>query len=300
MRYNPFLLIALGLIHFGCAAPAQKPERAIKNLEPGVVWQVTDGVQAPESAYLDKASGFLFVSQIGAGGGTGKDDDGWITKMTPGGKVIQNKWVTGFSAPKGLRSYRGTLWVTDITRIVAIDIKTAKITRSVEVKDAKFLNDLTIDKNGVVYFSDTIASKIYRYKGGTVELFDGGANLEHPNGLLIDGGELIVAAWGREIQDDFTSKTPGHLMAINLRTGKRRKITPTGLGNLDGLESDGKGGYIVSDWIAGKIYQVDKNGKARLVATRDKGAADLAYFPKSRLIILPEMLKSRITALKLK
>lgn len=32
-----------------------------------VAWEITDGVQAPESVYFDADSGFLFVSQIDRG-----------------------------------------------------------------------------------------------------------------------------------------------------------------------------------------------------------------------------------------
>ena len=41
--------------------------------EPKVLWRLTEGVKAPESAYLDADSGFLFLSQIGEGGGMKKD-----------------------------------------------------------------------------------------------------------------------------------------------------------------------------------------------------------------------------------
>ena len=46
-----------------------------------VVWEISEGLKAPESAYLDEPSGLLFLSQIGEGGGAGKDGDGWISKL---------------------------------------------------------------------------------------------------------------------------------------------------------------------------------------------------------------------------
>ena len=47
-----------------------------------VAWEVTTGVQSPESAYFDAASGFVFVSNVGGGGPTGKDGDGFLSKLT--------------------------------------------------------------------------------------------------------------------------------------------------------------------------------------------------------------------------
>ena len=57
------------------------------------VWSLSEDVAAPESTYLDKKSGFLFVSQIGKGGGMGKDGDGWISKLTIDGKMVKNKCI---------------------------------------------------------------------------------------------------------------------------------------------------------------------------------------------------------------
>jgi hypothetical protein len=71
-----------------------------------LAWEVTDGVQAPESAYFDAASGFVFVSNIGGGGPTDKDGDGYLSKWTPDGQVVAAKWISGLNSPKGIRSFR--------------------------------------------------------------------------------------------------------------------------------------------------------------------------------------------------
>ena len=51
-----------------------------------------------------------------------KDGNGYISRLSPDGKVVSAKWVTGLNAPKGLRSAGGVLWVADIDEVVAIDI----------------------------------------------------------------------------------------------------------------------------------------------------------------------------------
>ncbi len=111
-----------------CCISACKPED--KPSYP-IAWQVIDGVQSPESAYFDAASGFVFVSQIGRGGPTGKDGDGYLSKLTPDGKVAAAKWVTGLNAPKGIRSFGGRLWVSDIDQLVSVDIEAGKIAERV-------------------------------------------------------------------------------------------------------------------------------------------------------------------------
>ena len=79
------------------------------------VWSVTDGLDSPESVYYDAASGFVFSSQMG-GDAAAKDGNGRIVKLTLDGKIVDTNWMTGLNAPKGLRAYRGTLFVVGETR----------------------------------------------------------------------------------------------------------------------------------------------------------------------------------------
>ena len=295
------------LLTISIAAPvaAEGPIKRVKKLfkrgpKNPAVWTITEGLKAPESAYHDAASGFLFLSQIGEGGGKGKDGDGWISKLTVDGEMIKNKWVNGLNAPKGLRSHGGILWVSDIDQIVAIDIAGGTILQRVPISGAQFLNDLATSPDGSVFVSDMAASAIYRHKNGRTTLFAVGEELEHPNGLLVHGGKLIIGGWGRGLQDDFTTLTPGRLLSIDIRTGRRKVITPKPTGNLDGVEADGKGGFIVTDWIAGRVFRISKSGRAKVIMEFPKGAADCAYLVDRRWLILPEMLENRLTAFQLK
>lgn len=264
-----------------------------------VKWKITEGLQAPESAYLDHKSGFLFLSQIGKGGGKADDGDGWISKLTPEGKMVKDKWATGLSAPKGIRSHGDTLWVSDITRLVAIDIKTGKIKEKVEIKNAKFLNDVATGLDGTVYVSDMVASIIYAHKDGKTSVFAKGQAIEHPNGLLVHGGTLYVGGWGKNLQDDFSTDPLGRLLAIDLKTKKRKAITRKPTGNLDGVEVDGKGGFVVTDWRAGKIFHINKKGRAKEIMALPRGTADHAFLIDKKWLILPEMLEGKLTAFDL-
>jgi len=259
-----------------------------------VKWEVTEGIKMPESAYLDADSGVLFVSNVGGGGGADKDGDGYISKLTLEGKVVTARWVTGLNAPKGLRSRGGTLWVSDIDRLIGIDIAKGEISDTVEIDGAKFLNDVACDGQGAVYVSDTLASKIYRYQDGKVSVFAEGDELESPNGLLVHKDRLIVAAWG--LTTDFSTKTPGRLFAVDLADPSKTLITKQPTGNLDGVEAAGENGYVVSDWNAGKVFYVKSDGSTRLLLQLPRGAADLAYLPDHRLLIVPQMLENKVTA----
>ena len=264
-----------------------------------VVWKVTDGLQAPESAYFDKDSGYIFLSQIGAGGATGKDGDGWISKFTIDGEMVKDKWVTGLNSPKGLRSHDGTLWVSDIDQIVSIDISRGKITQTVKVPGAEFLNDLACGPDGSVYIADMLPSRIYQYKDSKISVLAEGEQVESPNGLLVNGGKLIIAAWGHDIQDDFSTKTAGRLLAMDLATGKITPITKKPTGNLDGVEADGRGGYIVTDFKGGKVLHISPDGAVKVLMTLSQGVADHAFLQDRGWLILPVMLENKLTAFDL-
>ena len=283
-------------LHFLFASLISTAATFAADKTPPVVWSLTQGIQAPESAYYDAKTGFVFLSQIGAGGGKADDGDGWISKLTPDGKMIKNKWVTGLSAPKGIRIHKGTLWVSDITRLVAINIATGKIRKKIEIKDAQFLNDVATGPDGTVYVSDMVAGKVHAHKQGRTSVFAEGPGVEHPNGLLVHRGRLYLGSWGRNLQDDFSTDPLGHLLAIHLRSKKLSVISGKPLGNLDGVEVDGQGGFILTDWRAGKVLHLTGKGKPTTLLTLPAGTADHAYIVKRKLLILPRMKDNTVTA----
>ncbi len=288
------LLLGMGIVFcFGCAELGREPQTPA---ELPVRWEIRGVVQSPESAYLDEPSGFVFVSNVGDGGATEKDGSGFISRMTPDGKMLEPRWVAGLDAPKGLRSHAGTLWVSDIDRLLGIDIARGEIRHTVEVEGAEFLNDVATDEDGAVYVSDMLANKIYRYKEGQLAVLAEGDHLEGPNGLLVHGGRLVVAAWGSGIRDDFSTKTPGRLFSLNLDGEDKKLITLEPSGNFDGVEATADGGYLVSDWVAGRVYLIDPDGTMSLLLQLPQGTADLAYLPDHNLLIVPQMLNYRVTA----
>ncbi|TWT56672.1 hypothetical protein KOR42_00250 [Thalassoglobus neptunius] len=263
-------------------------------------WSITgDELDHPESIYLDRKSGFLFLSQIGGGGGAAKDGDGWITKLTLDGKIVSHKWVTGLNAPKGIRSHENTLYVSDIDRVVAIDIEAGEIVKEYLIPEAKFLNDLCTSDDGTIYVSDMVASRIYQIKDNKASVFLEGPELEHPNGVLVEGNSLIIGGWGTGFNtEDFSTEALGRLKRVNRDTKEITVITAEPTGHLDGIESDGRGGYFVTDWRIGKLFHVTGDGSVTLVKEYPQGVADLAVIAEQNLIVIPEMLEGKLTAHK--
>ena len=257
-------------------------------------WTVTEGVATPESIYVDPGSGDIYASQI-VGMPDQKDGMGHISKLSADGTVVNAMWATGLNAPKGLRGANGSLWVADITDVVEINMATGMVKAKIAIPGAQFLNDVAVGDDGTVYVSDTFASKISSIKGGTVSTFVTGPDFEYPNGLLVEGGKLIVGGWGKP-EPDFSTKVPGRIYSIDIATKTKTLITPEPAGNFDGVESDGKGGYIATDYMKGKVLHVSATGAIKDISTFMPGTADLAFVPAQNLAIVPHMNENKIVA----
>ncbi len=259
------------------------------------LWQVEKGLKNPESAHYDADSGFIFVSNV-AGDPTQSDGNGWISKLSKEGKMLSEKWVSGLNAPKGLRSRDGYLWATDIQSLLKIDIKSGIIVLRVLVPSGRFLNDLDFGPDGTLYISDTFGSRIYTYRDAKVSVFAEGDALESPNGLLVADGKLVVAAWG--LTRDFKNTTSGRLYSLDLQTKEQKFITPSPLGNLDGLEQEDSG-FLVSDWVAGTVSLVSSSGAVEVLFSGFKGAADIGWIAGARVLLVPRMGEDRVSAFAL-
>ncbi|MEZ5933701.1 MAG: hypothetical protein R3F54_17475, partial [Alphaproteobacteria bacterium] len=216
-----------------------------------VTWEAT-GFDAPESVIFDKDKGFIYVSNIN-GEANEADGNGYLSKLSASGEVLDKQWVTGLNAPKGMALHDGRLYVSDINRLVAIDTSSGEVAATYDAPDAKFLNDVTADEDGRVFVSDMVANSIYVLENGSFDVWLHDDALANPNGLLAEGNRLVVGSWG-VMAEDFSTEVPGHLKAIAYDT---KTISDIGsgqpIGNLDGVEADGKGGYLVTDWMAGGL-----------------------------------------------
>jgi sugar lactone lactonase YvrE len=278
------------------AQPLPSAAPAVSAQPPAVKagWVVQD-MRTPESVYLDEGSGYLFVSQIN-GTPTDRDGNGRISKLGLDGSVVSADWFTGLNAPKGLRSFGGTLWVADLDEVIGIDVASGKENARVRVDGAKFLNDVAIGADGTVYVSDTMTSRIHAIKDGKASVFAEGEQLEYPNGLFVEGERLIVGGWGKP-EADFTTKVPGHLYSLDLKTKEKTLITKQPLGNIDGVEQEARGGYLVTDYMAGKLIQVSPTGESRVVRTFKPGLADHTFlYAQGDILIAPHMNENTVAA----
>ncbi|HYJ63688.1 MAG TPA: ATP/GTP-binding protein, partial [Parafilimonas sp.] len=249
------------------------------------LWSTDSTLAIPESVLYDAQNKLLYTSLI-----NGKPDSvdgvGGIAKVSLDGKIENANWVTGLDAPKGLGKFGNTLYAADLTQVDVIDISTGKLTKRIPVPGAMFLNDITVDANGIVYVSDTRLAKVFRIENGNATEYL--SNLKNANGVLAVNNDVYVLASGTLYKADANKK-------LTIITNGMDEST-------DGAEQVSGGDFIVSSWN-GIVYYVKQNGiKETLFDTRAQkiSSADIGYDAQNKIIYVPTFFGKSIVAYQLK
>ena len=262
-----------------------------------LAWEL-QGFNNPESVVYDTSSDILFVSNVN-GSPVDKDGNGYISKILPDGTMLNKQWVIGLNAPKGLAVNAGKLYVADIDTLIVIDIASGSISNRYQVDDAKFLNDVAVNNDGAVFVTDMLLNRIHRLNDDQFNIWLESPELEGPNGLHVEGDHLILGTWG-VMTEGFGTEIPGHLKSISMRDKSITSLGGVPIGNLDGVEADGEDGYYVTDWMVGKLYQINKAGNATLLLELEQGMADHEVILEKNLILLPMMNNDKVLAYKIR
>ncbi len=259
---------------------------------PREVWRA-GGFERPESVVHDPERDALYVSNIGAAGGE-EPGHGYISRLGTDGEVTEAQWVTGLNGPKGMAVHDGRLYVSDIDRLVVIDIEAGEVAETHEAPRSQFLNDVTAGSDGRIFVSDMRGNAIYVLDDGDFSVWLEDEALMQPNGLLAEDDRLVVAAWG---EGDGDTATLGHLKAVDYEGKTIRSLGDgTPVGNLDGIEAAGDGSYLVTDWVAGALYRIRESGDAEQLLDLNQGSADLEY--REGLALIPMMMDGELRALQ--
>ena len=261
---------------------------AVKKFELVEVWKTDTLFRVPECVIYDKDNDVVYVSNMNDNPRE-KDGNGFISRLSTSGEILDLKWVEDMSSPKGLGIYEGKLYVSDVDEVIVIDIEEGKIVERIVIEGAKMINDITIDSQGNVYVSDSDNNSIFLISNGVVSnwLSEG---LNAPNGVLLDGEKLLLASMGSE---DFA--------AIDLGT-KEITVLTEGINKGDGIAKVSiPGHFLVTDWF-GQVFMIYPDGsKVILLDTRNAeiGAADIDYIPEKNLLLVPTFAKHHVVAYKL-
>jgi len=259
---------------------AGQTEEAIKSDKLTLKWSTDKVFEVPESVYYDDERDVLYIANI-KGKPTDKDGNGYISKMKVNGEVIDLKWVTGINAPKGMGVYEDKLYVTDIDRLMEIDISSGRIAAEYPAENAQFLNDIAVDEKGKVYVSDMMDTKVYRLSKGKFDVWLDDEILTGPNGLWVGDGHLYIGA--------------KKIVKAGLKNGKA-EVFAEKTGSIDGLEGTAKGGFLFSDW-SGNMHYLSPGGEIEHIfdsSGMNINAADIEYIPSKGLILVPTFFDNRV------
>ena len=250
------------------------------------------GLKAPECIIHYENEDVYLASNIN-GSPVAADGNGFISKINPDGSVRELKWIDGaaagitLNAPKGLAVLGGRLFVADVAQVQIFDIKTRKQIASVNIKEASFLNDVAAAKDAV-YVTDTglkFANGKFTANGtdgvfkvrpdGKYEVIASDTKLGQPNGVMVDGDDILLACWGS-----------GKIIRIDPK-GKRSQLPTPPKGMLDGIFKTRDGILMVNSQVDHEIYTLKSDGSYSVFAGKGTldPVSDMAYDAKRHRLI---------------
>lgn len=177
-----------------------------------------------------------------------KDGDGKIWKLDSKGTVLDSTFVKEtLNAPKGLVVDKGVLFLTDIDRVLAIELKTGTTLYQIDFSAAAhFLNDIAVWDSNTLYVSATDNNKLFKVnlanKSFTEVIID--KPIAGINGLFCSkkGSLLYVNGLGS------ANKANGVVGYINLKNNTFTQLA-SAEGLYDGLVVVNEVLYA-SNWVA--------------------------------------------------
>lgn len=287
-----FLVILPAVLCISCNSPKPAGSQSASPAEAEYalteLWKTDTLMLTCESVLYDASREVLFVSCIN-GAPAEKNGKGYIAMLDVNGNVKSLEWVSGLDGPKGMGIFGKQLFVADIDQLVVIDIEKAEVIERIPVGGASFLNDIAIDTDGTVYFTDSDSGWIWKYKEGKMELWIT-EGLDRPNGLYVEESRVLL-----------TSSGSSDLKVIDKATGEYKTVT-TDIGHGDGVEFTGKEGhYIVTSW-AGEIFLVLPDySRISLLNTSDQkiNSADIGFNLEKQVVYVPTFFDNRVVAYQL-
>ncbi len=264
------------------------------------------GFQTPESVAYDEANDRYLVSNIN-GKPNEADNNGYISLVSPDGKVILEKFIAGgvnkvtLHAPKGTAIANGNLYVADIDTVRLFDLKTGAAKGEVKIPGATFLNDVDADAKGLVYVSDSgmkLGPKGFEPTGtdaiftidktNKAKALAKGKELDRPNGVYAgDPKGLWVVTFGAAKLYRLDEK------------GKKQDETTLPAGSLDGIVKNGDDLYV-SSWETSSVYKGKPGGTFSVVIPNVKSPADIGLDTKRKRILVPLFTENAIEAYEIK
>jgi hypothetical protein len=285
----PVWLVALSVTACGGGEGEATPEAQDAVDVPITVAGV--GFATPESVLHDPQGDVYLVSNIN-GAPVDKDDNGFISRVSPDGTVIDLHWIDGASAevtlnaPKGMALVGSVLYVADIDCVRSFDRVSGAPLVETCPPGVAFLNDMAPAPDGTsAYFTDsgldatfapTGSDAVYRLSGdGQVTVLARDPSLGAPNGVAVGSRSILVATFGS-----------GEVYALDA-SGNRSPMLPASARQFDGIEAMDDGGFLVSSWGDQAVSRVAANGTEFRVIEGIDAPADIGVDRTRNRVLIP-------------
>lgn len=251
------------------------------------IWELSD-LDVPECVLPVPEKEILYVSNIGSMSSDKKENNGFISLLGIDGSIIDLKWITGLNSPKGMALYGNYLFVTEVDRVSKIDIQSGEKVKSYPVAGAVFLNDIAVDRSGILYITDSRTGTIHRLHNDTITVLLKSDAFPSPNGI-ITVEERILVGTGKKV------------ISIDSKTLEVRDCL-LNTGSVDGLAMIEPDVFLFSDW-PGRIHIMRKEGEKELLldttGSQTLKTADFGYNPNVDRLYVPTFFGNSVVCYEL-
>ncbi|WP_299529127.1 hypothetical protein [Ulvibacterium sp.] len=236
-------------------------------------WGVNEGLLNVESIAYDTAHHVFYATN---GMNYEPGTNGFISKISKDGKLLDLKWIAGLSRPTGMAIYDSILYVADVNALVLVNTKKGQIIdRIVEPIANSGLNDVAITEKGDVYVSASFVHAILKLNNRKLEVWSKDSErLKWANGLLAENKRVLVAGLD--------------MSAIDIDSKKISKIefSPS-VQDFDGLSPDGQGGFFLTTVENSGLYYFDGENSIHKLMGNDTYFGDIEFIANSKKLYIP-------------
>lgn len=289
LLYMPFILL---LSVSGCS-----PEEAGEKATATAVQDSTDilftisGLDGPEAVRYNPSEKVYYISNF-TGGGSDRDANGYITKASETGEILELKFMSQNSgeyplhAPRGMYLNDQGLWAADVDGVHLFDTETGeqKNFYSFSEFETGFLNDITGNSSGDIFISDTGTNTVFSIRNGKVDMYRDSLEVS-PNGIFYHAADtsLYLAPWRGE--NRFFRLNAG---------GETINTTELPGGFFDGAE------FFQNQWILSSqldsaiiFFNPETDTSGIMIRTPGRGA-DIGINTDKQHIAVPYIAKDRV------
>jgi DNA-binding beta-propeller fold protein YncE len=285
---HPVIIIPVFLSLFFCFQLANG--QTIKLIP---AWESDTIFDTPESAVYDSINNCIYIGNFNDEGGFRRREDTlkneFISKIDLQGNILELKWIDGLFGPTGIAIFEDKLFAVERGFLTSMDIPTGTIEYRYPIPDFGFPNDIVIDDQGIIYISDSEKNCIYHFSGKKVEIWLQDSLISGPNGLCIDGQNLIIG-----------NSNENNLLSVSLADKKVTVIAKNTSKIVDGimLYNDhfiisGRTKIVITDLSGMTNELIDSNNQ-------EEWYADFDLVPDRQMLVIPTLFSNRVVAFRIK